>query len=78
VAERERSANLYSSGAVLKSIQYVPVAIRSPLSRHSLKDNIIVCADIRTSFVEYSALHVAGFVHTILVLVGCSLSFAGC
>jgi hypothetical protein len=48
------------------------------LSRHSLKDNIIVCADIRTSFVEYSALHVAGFVHTILVLVGCSLSFAGC
>jgi hypothetical protein len=78
VAERERSANLYSSGAVLKSIQYVPVAIRSPLSRHSLKDNIIVCADIRTSFVEYSALHVAGFVHTILVHISCLVSSIRC
>jgi hypothetical protein len=76
--ERERPANLYRSGAVLESIQYILVAMHSPSFRRSLKDNIIVCADYRIGFLEYSALRVAGFVHTILVQISCLTSYAGC
>jgi hypothetical protein len=78
VAERERPANLYSSGAVLCSMQYVLMARRSPSLRRSLKDNIMVDTDSRTSFREYSALRAAGFVHTTLVQISCFMSCIRC